>query len=40
MKIKERIKNIVLALLIISSVCLTLNIWFDKKDVYKRQLLA
>lgn len=31
MKIKERIKNIVLALLIISSVCLTLNIWFDKK---------
>ena len=31
MKIKERIKNIVLALLIISSLCLTLYILFDKK---------
>lgn len=31
MKNKERIKNAVLAILIISSICLTLNIWFDKK---------
>lgn len=31
MKTKEKFKNVVLAALIISSVCLTLNIWFDKK---------